>query len=434
MALRSELVDIYENYRQEAGKGSIRKAGETVLAFSEAKTTTQLIPFKSIQNLIRPLYGKRTEDDNLPCIGDHPDFEYIKNTGSICYHPITTLFMDIENSTRLSLIYNLEDVFRIKNAFIRVAIEIIRAFGGHVHRIMGDAVMAYFGGKSVKNTNSVIDAMNCASLLLYFVKRSVIPTLKREDYDDPFGIRIGIDFGKEEDVLWSCYGYPNINEVTATSFYVDVASKLQHSAGRNQIMLGDSLKKHIDFPDELLDIKTVQNNGVSIKKPYIEPNYINKEGKSINYSQYLLNWKKYLSYSPIAIKDREFFSPNKDILNITGNVYSEYKNTSTLEYPFFPSACVLAKKRGIKFKPSIPFKPKYPFEVSFFVENHGEEARVSGGSNFGNHGKKYIIRSHKEQDRFSHWEQTLYKGFHYMIVKVWNNSFSKEGKIGVYIE
>jgi len=300
---------------------------------------------------------------------------------------------------------------------------------------MGDAVMAYFGGKSVKDTNSVIDAMNCASLLLYFVKRSVIPTLKQEDYDDPFGIRIGIDFGKKDDVLWSCYGYPNINEVTATSFFVDVASKLQHSAGRNQIMLGDSLKNHIDFPDELLDIKTIQKNGVSIQKPYIEPNYTNKEGKAINYSQYLLNWKKYLSYSPIAIKDREFFSPNKDIcLDITGNVYSEYKKTSTLESPFFPSACVLAKNKWINLKLSIPFTPKYPFKVSFSVENHGEEARMLGGNDFGNHNTEYIISNHKEQNRLSHWEYTSYKGFHYVIVKVSNNSFCKEAKIGVYIE
>lgn len=37
------------------------------------------------------------------------------------------------------------------------------------------------------------------------------------------------------------YGIPGINEVTATSFFVDIASKLQHKAPKNSIMLGESL-------------------------------------------------------------------------------------------------------------------------------------------------------------------------------------------------
>ena len=57
-------------------------------------------------------------------------------------------------------------------------------------------------------------------------KPIVVPKLNYEDY--PFGIRIGIDYGPKEKVYWSSYGYLNMSEVTATSFYVDVASKLQH--------------------------------------------------------------------------------------------------------------------------------------------------------------------------------------------------------------
>ena len=56
--------------------------------------------------------------------------------------------MDMEGSTRLNLLHSPSEVARIKNAFSRMAMEVVKAFDGHVHRIMGDAVMAYFGGKT----------------------------------------------------------------------------------------------------------------------------------------------------------------------------------------------------------------------------------------------------------------------------------------------
>src|SRR5699024_5247206 len=99
-----------------------------------------------------------------------------------------------------------------------------------VHRIMGDAVMAYFGGKDTNDYDDIINALNCSAVIRYFIEKVVAPQLEIEGFEDPFGIRIGLDYGEESDVIWSVYGFPGIDEVTATSFYVDVASKLQHSA------------------------------------------------------------------------------------------------------------------------------------------------------------------------------------------------------------
>ena len=104
--------------------------------------------------------------------------------------------MDIENSTRLNILFTPEEVQKIKNAFICTAIEIIKSFDGHVHRIMGDAVMAFFGGKGTDEFDDIINALNCGTLLQYFSKTVVKPRLNFTDY--PFGIRVGIDFGSQK--------------------------------------------------------------------------------------------------------------------------------------------------------------------------------------------------------------------------------------------
>lgn len=427
MGFTSDLQNVFDKYRE---KPALAKA-----SFLEAKAQVdQLVPYNSIQKIIRPIYGKGQESP--PSIGDHPDFLHLKGTRSFHYHYITTLFMDIESSTRLSLLYSLEDVFRIKNAFIRVAMEMVKAFDGHVHRIMGDSVMAYFGGKGIKPENSCVDALNCGSLLMYFVNRVVIPKLSNEGYDDPFGIRIGIDFGKEEDVLWGAYGYPNMDEVTATSFYVDVASKLQHSAGRNQIMIGNSIWKFVDFPEELLDYKFIKKDGETIQKLFLEPNHTNNNGQPMNYAQRLLKWKDYLSSSPITILDKEFFFPTGTIVPfiVNAEIYNEMYG-SVRENPFFSCSNVLPKQKGIKYIPYIPYNLRYPFEISFIVENHGDDAFNKAGVNRGNHSKSYIIKNPKEQSNIKHWEHTAYRGLHYMIVKFKTQSgILHLAKLGIYIE
>ena len=56
-------------------------------------------------------------------------------------HSISAPFLDIKGSTRLALKYDLETVQKIKNAVLSTGIEIIRYFGGHIHRLQGDAIL-----------------------------------------------------------------------------------------------------------------------------------------------------------------------------------------------------------------------------------------------------------------------------------------------------
>lgn len=436
MRLRESFQDTFSRYLE--GSGSQRHANSMIAAKSAASGISsfsesgsqEIVPQYSIQRILRPLYQKG--EPQLPDIGDHPDFKKLQGTAEKVYCPITTLFMDIESSTRLSLLYPLEDVYRIKNAFIRVAIEIIKSFDGHVHRIMGDAVMAYFGGLRVSPESGIIDGLNCASVLCYFVEQSVIPKLNTLGYKEPFGIRVGVDFGEQKDVLWSSYGYPGIEEVTATSFYVDVASKLQHAAGRNEIMIGKSIRDFIDFPKELLSIKSITNNGNKISVPYLQPNHTNAEGQAVNYNQYVLQWNSYLKLSPLAPFDSAL-NPGAEGVQLSAEVYGVKDGQAEGNYS--PTCRILPKNKLIKFKVKLPYRPMLPYTVKFKVENHGEEARNLGGESLGNHVAEKTITTLKEHDNISHWEHTSYRGLHYMIIDVLTHLGTKHrSHFGVYIE
>ncbi|WP_201773481.1 hypothetical protein [Marinobacter similis] len=93
---------------------------------------------------------------------------------------------------------------------------------------MGDAVMAFFGGRSTEKEDAVADAINCSITLRAILEGSIKPWMERQGLDaKDFGFRVGCDFGNDEEVLWGSFGYRNVGEVSATGLPVDMASKLQ---------------------------------------------------------------------------------------------------------------------------------------------------------------------------------------------------------------
>ncbi len=381
-------------------------------------------PAASYQNTIRPLFGKGPAQP--PDIGDHPDFRYLKGTDQSVNFPITTLFMDMEGSTRLNLLYPLEKVHRIKNAFITAAIEIVQSFDGHVHRIMGDAVMAYFGGVNKTPENAAIDAVNAASLIRYFVEHAIIPNLKSEGLGDSFGIRIGLDHGKKDDVLWSSYGYPGTNEVTATSFYVDAASKLQHAAGRNQIMIGQSLRGLLDFPQFLTPVKSVQRDGRSVEEPFLLPNLTDRTGASIDYRQYIWDWAEYLKCTPIGMVDSDLSRANG--MTVTCEVTPSLSGPT--ERNFWPAAEALPKWKIVRFQVQLPMTTPAPRNIRFSVRNHGLEAEKEKDN--GNH--EEIQEKTSVYEPITYLDGTTFRGLHYLEIEVSVNGVIRHSaRIGVYV-
>src|SRR5690606_17225382 len=93
---------------------------------------------------------------------------------------VSTLFIDIKGSTRLSLLYDLEFIYKFKNAVLQTCIEIVRSFDGYVHRLMGDALMAFFGSQRMDKEQAAIDSINCALMCKLTLEKAIKPWLEKQ--------------------------------------------------------------------------------------------------------------------------------------------------------------------------------------------------------------------------------------------------------------
>ncbi|MCS2172360.1 adenylate/guanylate cyclase domain-containing protein [Scandinavium sp. TWS1a] len=378
-----------------------------------------------VKEIVRNKFGKHGR--LMSSFGCHPDFEDMVE-GELRNGYSVTLFMDIIGSTKLGVIFSPDTVFKIKNDIIRCAIETVNSFDGHVHRIMGDAVMAFFRSEDYRQegrvADSAIDAINCATFLIQMFKDIVIPKLNELGVDENLGIRIGIDYGADEQVIWGKYGYMESQEVTATSFFVDVAAKLQQKAPKNSIMIGDSLAKLLGFDGNQLSVKTKIKNNETVSLKYISPNYRDASGKPINYKQFVLNNEHYCKLLPTSeelgeLQVRASLKVNKDDLS---------------DDEYHPCSRIIKKGMGISFKGYFYSRVSYANpRFRFRVVNTGSEA--AGTDDNGNH-EKYEDAKYSDGRYFAkNWEDTSYKGLHHMYVSFWDGErlISNEKCFSVFI-
>lgn len=377
----------------------------------------------NFENKIRELFNKPLKDHETREIGCHPDFKNLEqNDSKLIRGYSVTLFMDIIGSTKLGVMYSPEEVFLIKNSVIKCAIETINAFDGHVHRIMGDAVMAFFRSNNAKNhMDSAIDAINCATYLIKMIQEHVQPNLVNTlGNEENIGIRIGIDYGDDQDVVWGHYGNGLINEVTATSFFVDVAAKLQQKAPKNSLMIGESIKNLLGLDKEHYTIKTSKGD----KDYYLTPNYIGRDGRKINYKQFIFNTDDYFGRLPGSGNNRN--------LKIDVKIRNEKHATDGLIY--VKCASSVPKDKHLFFH--VSYFPKYQLnsnevEFKFEVRNTGEEARKANEETLDDHTTTIVAayENHLGIYTGNHFEHTAYKGLHKVIVSVLHNGTTIESDV-----
>ncbi|WP_122604052.1 nucleotide-binding domain-containing protein [Pseudomonas viridiflava] len=363
----------------------------------------------NVQNNIRQLYGKPGISDAV--IGGHPDFDHLVESRAWENGFVTSLFVDIQGSTRLGVYYSPEMVFYFKNQIIKCAIECVMAFDGHVHRIMGDAVLAFFRGNGNAN-DSAIDAINCGAVLVQYIREEVVPKLRERGLAEDVGIRVGIDYGSHEQVLWGMYGYAGVSEVTATSFHVDVAAKLQQSAPRNRVMLGQSIVELLDLHDEVIEVKRAISGGEKTNLPFVSPNYKDANGRPMNYRQYVLSQDRYSALLPYP-EDAD------EPIRITSTIKREKGIQS--EDHYFKCSRSVPLRQGIEFKALFfPVTQTEKIQVKFRVENNGKQAEAAVDK--GNHDTMITARRRDNGQYFaSHWECSVYLGLHYMFISVYED-------------
>lgn len=229
-------------------------------------------------------------------LGQHPDFVELKGTDQVKYHYIVSVFIDIQGSTNLHKKYDLEDIYRITNTIQSAAIHTCISMGGHIQRLQGDGVFAYFGGKTVDKNKAVELAVTACSMFTYFVQNDLKDVFLEDGIED-INTRIGIDFGDDKDVQWANFGLMEVSELTTNSLHTSLASKMQPYASRNGIVVGQYVKDKLKIDESIFDL--VRNSKGEVEKRYI----FEIPEKSFRYTQFAFNWYKYLKTLPFVKVD-----------------------------------------------------------------------------------------------------------------------------------
>ncbi|WP_256004960.1 nucleotide-binding domain-containing protein [Pedobacter deserti] len=366
-------------------RNDILKGNASVKLFAAQNESLQLTGDKALlgfdRNGLQKLFGPNKSSFEHIVIGSHPDFEHIGHN-EMEYHHCTSMFVDIKGSSRLRLKYPLERVRLIKDSLLTLCIHVANFFGGHIHRLQGDAVFVQFARRGQYKNDSVINALNAAAVLCQFVEKNLSAIFRKHGLE-PIKIRIGIDYGPDQEVLWSHYGVPGCAELTTTSLHTDLAAKLQQKASSNSIIVGGNVIKELDVPELYYDYVYKMNNGQREIDRYII--------RDIAYQQYEFLWRKYL--------------PTYDFVNRAGDgsleitepdyrLYCEVYDATQGPEPYFQNSCSIAKGKQIrftlKFRNSLYHKRDYE-TIEWKVTNQGAEAKTANnlepdyGNGFKNH-------------------------------------------------
>jgi class 3 adenylate cyclase len=281
--------------RKELNKGFSYLSG-TPLSAKELITEQRAFSSKMQLNAPQPLSTILNPEALVGKSLGHPDFTALKGTDETENHYIVSAFIDIAGSTGLFRSYELDEIYTITNTVQSAAIHTCVAIGGHVQRLQGDGVFAYFGGKNIPKYKAVEMAVVACSMITYFVANDLKKLFLGDEIEN-IKTRIGIDFGDDKDVLWANFGVMELSELTTLSLHTSLASKMQHYAKLNGIVVGDFVKKILNADEDFFSIVT---NSKGDTTRYI---YQDNE-KNFRYTQYAFDWYKYLKSLPyIGIDD-----------------------------------------------------------------------------------------------------------------------------------
>lgn len=362
------------------------------------------------RNGLEKLFGRNPSCFEAITIGSHPDFAEL-GFSDYLYHHCVSMFVDIKGSTRLGIKEDLKKVRLIKDSLLTLCIHVANFFGGHIHRLQGDAVFVQFVRREKHQNDAIINSLNAASVLCQFVENDLKEIFIKKELL-PIKIRVGIDYGNNAQVLWSHYGVPGCTELTTTSLHTDLAAKLQSKASSNGIVIGDNVVKALDLPDEYINhiYKTV--NGEQVVESYVINGY--------NYKQHDFLWKQYLLSFDFVHR-----SSNGSSLDIDEQgfrlVCSIADENQENWVRYHQNSYSIPKGKRIGFKITLNGRDYFRNTnetIEWEIHNRGEEAKDNPNLNFGPTFKNGI----------SCGTHAAYLGHHYMSCKI-IRSFSQNIKM-----
>lgn len=418
-------MTLFNNYLQDISKILTENRSRSSLCFSDLRKSLESVPrikleetvmektLENTKNLIQinknelaNLFGMNPFSFQSLQIGAHPDFKSLGFEDYEQYYCVS-MFMDIQGSTRLNEKYNLFQIKRIKDAILTLAIYVSLYFGGHVHRLQGDGIFLQFVRKGLAECDAVINALNTASVLTYFISTDLASIFISEGVE-PLSVRIGIDLGFEKDVLWSYYGIPNYSELTTTSLHTDLAAKLQAAANSNGILVGENIRTILDINEKFCEICTDSRDENDL--------YIYKGSK--NYKKFNFNWKNYLSSFDFIKKSSNKLLIEQPQLKLICKV-KEDKYPNEIEY--YQNSRAIVKGSQIKFdimKNGCPYKKEYWESIEWKAFNSGTEAKRANQITHNFDGRY--------KDLTTCYAEAAYLGHHYIRCIIKSKNSKKE--------
>jgi class 3 adenylate cyclase/tetratricopeptide (TPR) repeat protein len=149
--------------------------------------------------------------------------------------PVTVLFADLTDYTRMSQRLDPEDVHALLGRFYEAVDEIVERFGGSIDKHIGDSVMAVFGAP-IAHGDEAERAVRAAAEI-----QRVMPSLGERD--TPLAVHIGIAAGE---VVASGLGSTRHRAYTVIGNSVNLASRLLKLAAANETVLDDAVHAAVD--------------------------------------------------------------------------------------------------------------------------------------------------------------------------------------------
>jgi len=261
--------------------------------FKNQISETALLP--SLESFSNEIGLKPDFDKQL---GLHPDFAHLKYSEETESHYIVSVFIDIKGSTNLFKRYTPETVMIITNTIQRAAIHTCLIFDGYIHRLHGDGLFVYFGGKALDMQTAVKRALQSTSIFSYFVKNDLKKLFNEQGIENIY-TRIGIDLGYELAVLWAKSGIGEISEVTTCSLHTSLASKMQSYAFNNGIVIGDNVLKQDKSYDGFCTPVCQRTERESDRYIFVDQSH------EFRYAQYDFDWLNFLKVQPFIASDFE---------------------------------------------------------------------------------------------------------------------------------
>jgi class 3 adenylate cyclase len=219
---------------------------------------------------------------------------------------LVILYVDIVESTRLSMTLPVDRLATIVQAFAQEMSLMVRAYGGYVLKYVGDAIIAFFHANSDGTDMRMpcINAIGCAQSMVKIVQAGINPILDEYFYPE-ISVRIGIDVG-ENAVIQSGWDIHHVNDYICSdsqsrheqrkqeikishydilSYTMNIATKMTALARPNGIVIGQLVYEKLDERQrsifELLRASTEVWNYLSNNTGGIYQVYINSDQKVV---------------------------------------------------------------------------------------------------------------------------------------------------------